>query len=110
VKDALLIAMVALPPISLLAVGFGLLKSADKLEAMPIAAALMTGIVILIPLSITGAVIIAHLGVRTSRAVRCACVALLYDQLRAGPTRDRISNPPPRPRASQPPAERESAS
>jgi hypothetical protein len=107
--DAVLIGLVVLPPIALVAVGFELLKTAQKLEAMPIAAAMMTGVVILLPLSIAAVVIIGHLGVRTSRAVRCACVALLLDQVRSGGFRERHSNPPPRPRPSQP-AEKESAS
>jgi hypothetical protein len=107
--EAVLIGLVVSPPIALLAVGFELLKTAQKLEAMPIAAAMMTGVVILLPLSIVAVVVIGHLGVRTSRAVRCACVALLNDQVRTGTLRERHSVPPPRPRPSQP-AEKEGAS
>jgi hypothetical protein len=81
-RDTVLVAIALSPPLLLPLIGELLLDAAGASSAA-LAASVLIGMALLLPASLVSVVWIIHLGVRSSRAVRAACVVLLASQVRA---------------------------
>lgn len=89
IRELLLAAVALIPPFVVPLYGFGALERAPAAETVPGIAGLLAGAAILIPLSAICAAVIVHLGIRGSRAVRSAGIAILAQQARAAPAEGR---------------------
>ena len=88
VQSLVLAAVCLLPLLALPVYALAALSGPAGAHTLPLTIALMGGIAVLLPCALASAIIVAHLGARTARAVRAACVRVLAMHVQPGGNAD----------------------